>query len=82
MDTHAMMVNDPLLTTSIRATLGMKAMEAIEQMLVSIGDLLKDLAMEEMENELTSFVEDLGPLLILLAKNHQLKQLVEAQLKG
>ena len=51
-------------------------------MLVSIGDLLKDLAMEEMENELTSFVQDLGPLLILLSKNHQIRQLVETQLKS
>ena len=44
-------------------------MQAMEQMLASICDLMKDLAFEEMEDCLEGFIEDVGPLIIILERN-------------
>lgn len=45
-----------------------------------MGELLKDLAQEEMQDCMVSFLEDVGPLIILLTRNPQLRQLVETQI--
>ena len=55
-------------------------MQAVEQMLISICELLKDLALEEMEDCLEGFLEDIGPLIIILEKHLLLQQLVEGHL--
>ena len=52
----------------------------MEEILATIGDLMKEFAQEEMQDCLDSFLEDVGPLMVLLTKNPQLRQLVEAQL--
>ena len=44
-------------------------MQAMEQMLSSVCELMKDLALEEMEDCLEGFVEDVGPLIIILERN-------------
>lgn len=48
-------------------------MTAIEQTLVTLGELLKDLAQEEMQDCLASFLDDVGPLIVLLTRNPQLR---------
>ena len=53
---------------------------AVEQTLATVGELLKDLAQEEMQDCMVSFLEDVGPLIILLTRNPQLRQLVETQI--
>ena len=54
--------------------------QAVEQILVTIGELLKEFAQEEMEDCLNSFLQDIGILLIILSKNPQLRELLENQL--
>ena len=48
-------------------------MQAVEQTLTSLCELLKDLASEEMQECLEGFIEDVGPLIIILEKNPQLQ---------
>ena len=55
-------------------------MQAMELMLASVGELMKDLALEEMEECLQGFMEDVGPLIIMMERNQSLQQLVEGQI--
>lgn len=49
-------------------------------MLGSVCDLLRDLALEEMQELLRGFLEDVGPVLVFLTRHSQLQQSVETQI--
>ena len=55
-------------------------MTAVGEMTNSVCELLKDLASEEMEDFLTSLLDDIGALFVLVSKHPALKQLLENKL--